>query len=95
MRLIRKELVHEFSTKHSDAASALDAWVQTVETNMFKTPIELKKTFGMADYVKPHTIFDVSGNKYRLISVVNYKLGTIFIKCILTHAEYDNGDWRD
>jgi mRNA interferase HigB len=54
----------------------------------------VKKTFGSADQVKPHTIFNISGNKYRLIAVVDYALQSVVIECVLTHAEYDEERWR-
>ena len=62
-----------------------------MESNSFKHFVELKKTFGSADQVKPHTVFDICGNKYRLIAVVDYTLQSVSIECVLTHAEYDGG----
>lgn len=94
MNLIGKELTDEFSKRHANSKVALEAWIDIVERATFKTPVQLKGVFGTADYVKPHTIFDVSGNKYRIIAVINYKLGMVFIKRVLTHAEYDKGEWR-
>jgi len=65
-----------------------------MEANSFKHFVELKKTFGSADQVKPHTVFDISGNKYRLIAVVDYPLQFVSIECVLTHPEYGEGRWR-
>jgi mRNA interferase HigB len=65
-----------------------------MESNNFKHFIELKKTFGSADQVKPHTVFNISGNKYRLIAVVDYALQSVSIECVLTHSEYDVGGRR-
>ena len=56
--------------------------------------VDLKKTFGSADQVKPHTVFNISGNKYRLIAVVDYTLQFVSIEQVLTHSEYDEGRWR-
>ena len=56
--------------------------------------MELKKTFGSADQVKPHTVFDISGNKYRLIAVVDYAFQSVSIEYVLTHAEYGKERWR-
>lgn len=61
----------------------------------FGSLVELRKTFGSADYVRPHTVFDIGGNKYRLIAVIDYGLGLVSIVDILTHAEYDRGRWRN
>jgi len=53
-----------------------------------------QKTFGSADQVKPHTVFNISGNKYRLIAVVDYTLQFVPIEHVLTHSEYDEKRWR-
>ena len=65
-----------------------------MESNNFKHFVELKKTFGSADQVKPYTVFDISGNKYRLIALVDYALQSVSIESVLTHAEYGQGRWR-
>lgn len=65
-----------------------------MEPNSFKHFVDLKKTFGSADQVKPHTVLDISGNKCRLIAVVDYALQSVAVECVLTHAEYSEGRWR-
>jgi len=65
-----------------------------VESNSFRHLVELKKTFGSADQVKPYTVFNIAGNKFRLIAVVDYALQSVSVECMLTHAEYDEGRWR-
>ena len=62
--------------------------------NSYKHYNELKQTFGSADYVKPYTVFNISGNKYRLISLIAYATTTVGVENVLTHAEYDKGKWR-
>jgi mRNA interferase HigB len=56
--------------------------------------IELKNWFNSADVVSPYTVFDISGNNYRLIAVVVYKAQACTITEILTHKEYDKGGWK-
>ncbi|MBI2532282.1 MAG: type II toxin-antitoxin system HigB family toxin [Deltaproteobacteria bacterium] len=94
VKLIGRDLIQLFARKHPDSRSSLKSWTQAMESNSFKHFVELKKTFGSADQVKPHTVFDVSGNKYRLIAVVDYALQSVSIECVLTHAEYGEGRWR-
>ena len=65
-----------------------------MESNSFRHFVDLKRTFGSADQVKPHTVFNIAGNKYRLIAVVDYALQGVSVECVLTHAEYDEGPWR-
>ena len=51
--------------------------------------------FGTADFVGDKTVFDIGGNKYRLIAYIHYRAKIVFIKHILTHAEYDKKTWPD
>ena len=94
MKLIGRDLIQLFARKHPDSRSSLNSWTQTIESNSFKHFVDLKRTFGSADQVKPHTVFDISGNKYRLIAVVDYAVQSVSIECVLRHAEYDGGRWR-
>lgn len=94
MKLIGRDVIQRFVRTHPDSRSSLKSWIQAVESNSFKHFVDLKKTFGSADQVKPHTVFDISGNKYRLIAVVDYTIQSVSIECVLTHAEYDEGRWR-
>jgi len=94
VRIIGRDLIGLFVRKHPDSRSSLKSWTQAMESNAFKHFVELKKTFGSADQVKPHTVFNISGNKYHLIAVVDYALQSVVIECVITHAEYDEGRWR-
>ncbi len=55
---------------------------------------DLNKTFPGADLVKNLTVFNIGGNKYRLIAAVHYNTGIVFIRQILTHTENDKNKWR-
>jgi mRNA interferase HigB len=94
VKLIGRDLIQRFARTHPDSRSSLKSWTQAMESNTFKHFVELKTTFGSADQVKSHTVFNISGNKYRLIAVVDYALQSVVIECVLTHAEYDEGRWR-
>ena len=69
-------------------------WRAVMSENYFKHFNELKQTYRSADYVKPFTVFNISGNKYRLISLISYAAATVRVQTVLTHAEYDKGKWR-
>jgi mRNA interferase HigB len=60
----------------------------------WRTPAEMKIVYPNADLVGRRTVFNISGNKYRLIARVNYQTQRVFVLYILTHAEYDRGDWK-
>ena len=69
----------------AEAAEALKHWANAVEA---------KADFGSAEIVCDLTVFNVGGNKYRLIAFVHYRRQIVFIKNILTHEEYNQGDWK-
>ena len=94
VKLIGRDLIQRFARTHPDSRSSLKSWTQAMESNSFKHFVELKKIFGSADRVKPRTVFNIAGNKYRLIAVVDYALQSVSIERVLTHAEYDEGRWR-
>jgi mRNA interferase HigB len=55
----------------------------------------VKQVFPHADLYGPFVIFDIGGNKYRLIAEVNYVRSKVFVRYVLTHADYDRGDWKE
>ncbi len=83
-----------FWAKHPDAENPLRAWHQVMESEVFGDYIELRATFASADYVDGLTVFNIGGNKYRLIAAIHYQRRKVFIRAVLTHAEYDRGNWK-
>ena len=94
MRVVQRDRIQDFIEKHPDSKTSLDAWMQAMENNHFAHFTRLRQVFGSADYVKPFTIFNISGNKYRLIALIHYILDRVSVEQIFTHAEYDKGKWR-
>lgn len=84
------EKLEAFRRKHSDAKSLFDSWVDVLQNNDYQSRTDLKATFSNSvDYDKPFTIFDIGGNKYRLIAIVDYNIQVVLVHEIMTHAEYD------
>jgi mRNA interferase HigB len=77
--------------KHPTAQTPLAAWFRVMSTVEVADFSALKKVFGTADYLAPFTIFDVGGNKYRVIAHIKYKGRRVYIRHVFTHREYD--DW--
>ena len=94
MHLIYYEIVAKFKKKHAAGRSAFDGWTTLATASNWKNYEDLKKTFPSADTYGDCTIFNVGGNKYRLIALVDYETQTIYIKQVLTHAEYDRDRWK-
>ncbi len=89
----RKRLV-EAAMEHGDLGAALDAWFRIAKRAQWKSLEEIRRVFPAADSVEQYTVFNLKGNRYRLITEINYRSGRIFIQEVLTHAEYDKGGWK-
>jgi mRNA interferase HigB len=94
MHVIAKPALVEFWKKHSDAKGLLEAWYRIMRREVFADFNVLRETFGSADYVDPFTVFNIGGNKYRLIAVIHYNRRKVYIREVLTHAEYDRDKWK-
>lgn len=94
MRIIKRGALIDFWQKHSDAKASLESWYAVVRKASWKTPAEMKAVYPNADIVGRKTVFNISGNKYRMIARVNYYTQRVFVLFILTHAEYDREDWK-
>jgi mRNA interferase HigB len=94
MHVIAKPTLVEFWLRHPDAEKSLQAWHRIVESEVFADFNDLRATFANADYVDGLTVFNIGGNKYRLIAAIHYNRHKVYIRAVLTHAEYDRGDWK-
>ena len=90
MRIIRKKPLIEFYTKHPQAKEPLKAWAMEAKHTTWNTPHDIKKLHRNADILPNNrVVFDIGGNKFRLIVKINYNCSVVYIKFIGTHAEYN------
>lgn len=94
MRVISRRQLEAFVQRHPRAKVSLDAWYQVVKQAQWKTFAEVRRTYPSADVVGRLTVFNVGGNLYRVITRINYQRQIVFIGYVLTHADYDKGDWN-
>ena len=94
MHVITRKRIDEFIALHPESRSPLSAWFAIVEKTQFKSFAGLRMTFAKADLVGDKVVFNIGGNRYRLIAAVHFNRGKLFIRDILTHAEYDRGGWK-
>jgi mRNA interferase HigB len=94
MRVISHRKLREFYEGHPDSQVSLEQWFTAVEEADWKTFADLRQTARSADIYKNCVVFDIGGNKYRLIAWVNYRRHTVYVREILTHAEYNKGKWK-
>jgi len=95
MRIIAKRTLREFweQPEYSDAQSALEAWHFEALKSSWKIPQDIKDKYRSASFLKNNrVVFNVAGNKYRLIVSVDYERQTCFIKFVGTHKQYDDID---
>ncbi|MHC5936650.1 type II toxin-antitoxin system HigB family toxin [Nostoc sp.] len=95
MHIISRARLSEFWEKHPNAQTSLRLWYKLTSVAEWQNLVELRETFPSADQVGNFTVFNISGNNYRLITLVDYKYQKVFIRHILTHAEYDKNDWKN
>jgi mRNA interferase HigB len=97
MRVQNKEKLDSFKKKHPTIASAINRWVTIVEAADWKNPSDVKKTFGVnVDFVGKQVVFDIGGNKARVIAKIVYGiLQIVNITHVLDHAEYDKKKWKE
>jgi len=70
-------------------------WFTLARKATWKTFPELRVTFPSADLVGHHTVFNIGGNKFRLIAAIHYNTQKVFVRFVLTHKEYDLGKWMN
>lgn len=94
MQIVAKKRLKKFWEKHPRARLALETWHAIVSKAEWKSPADVKSVFGAtADFVADNrVVFDVAGNRYRLVVHVSYQYKAVLIKFIGTHAEYDKID---
>jgi mRNA interferase HigB len=94
VRVITRRRLIEFAQQHPDARTSLHHWFAIVRKTDYSSFADLRITFPSADQVGLFTVFNIGGNKYRLIVAIHYNRKKVYIRHLLTHAEYDRGTWR-
>ncbi len=94
MHVITRKRLNDFAQSHPDALSALEHWYRLIKKHRFQNFAQLRELFPSADQVDHKTVFNIGGNKYRLIAAIHYNRGKVYIRVILTHREYDKGAWK-
>jgi mRNA interferase HigB len=91
MKLLGKKILDDFKQKHADAQSHIESWIAEIEEAEWNTPHDLKSRYPKASLIgDQQVVFDICGNKYRLLAQVSYKNGMVLVKKVGTHKEYDN-----
>jgi mRNA interferase HigB len=95
VRIISKSKLREFWKQHPDAEAPLMEWYKITSKADWNNFADVRATFRHADPYCDCVIFDIKGNHYRLISIILYPVKHVYVRSVLTHADYDKGKWKD
>ena len=94
MHVISRKTLRQFWQQHPDSEMALARWFKIMEQTDFKNVAELRAVFPTADIVDQWIVFNIGGNKFRLIVSAHFNRNRLYIRHVLTHREYDKGNWK-
>ncbi|HMS43035.1 MAG TPA: type II toxin-antitoxin system HigB family toxin [Pyrinomonadaceae bacterium] len=94
MRIIAKPILREFWLKNKLAEIPLSDWYKQSKKADWSNLAEIKEVFPHADLVGECIVFNIGGNKYRLITKIKFRAKIIYIRFVLTHNEYDEDKWK-
>ncbi len=89
MRLISNKSLREFAAIHPPATASLQGWRRVIETGTFHNFAALKQAFNSVDKVGDLFVFNIAGNNYRLLAAIHFNTQTLYVRSVMTHAEYD------
>jgi mRNA interferase HigB len=93
MRIISRRILREFWEKHPDAAIPLQTWFHDVERATWVSPADIKAVYRNASFLANNrVVFNIKGNHYRLVVLVVYQHGVVYIRFVGTHEEYGRID---
>lgn len=94
MHVISRKKLKEFWDRHPESESSLRAWYRITRRATWTSFPSLRATFPSADRYERCIIFDISGNRFRLIAAVHFNRARVFVRHVLTHREYDRDKWK-
>jgi len=90
MRIFTEQRLKEYADEHPESKTALQDWVSIVKKSEWTCFADIKKTFNSVDSIgNQRYVFNIKGNNYRLVVVIKFAIGFVYIRFIGTHAEYD------
>ena len=93
MRIISRKALREFWEWHPDTQQALQAWYADTKQATWRTPADIKRVYRNASIIANNrVVFNIKGNRYRLVVAINYEYGIVYVRFVGTHDEYDRID---
>lgn len=94
MRIISRKALRTYWEEHPVSEEVLNDWFRKIKRVKASSIVELRKTFPSADPVGDCIVFNVGGNKYRIIAHLDFDLQIVWIRFVLSHAEYSKERWK-
>jgi mRNA interferase HigB len=95
LRVISRKKLKDAASTHAELTPSLNAWFKITRKAKWRSLADVRGTFSNADIYGECTIFNIKGNNYRLIAWINYQTQKVFIRSVLTHADYTKGGWKN
>lgn len=95
MRIVSRKAIREATAQHSEWGASLKAWYKIAKEADWGNFAEVRASWRNSDNVGPFVVFDISHNRCRLIATIKYKWSMVYIRGILSHADYDQKDWQN
>jgi mRNA interferase HigB len=93
VRVVSRKTLVDYYNKHKETKSQLEAWFHELKKVEWNTPQEVKEKYGPASIIgNNRVVFNIKGNKYRLVTEINYQMKVVYIRFIGTHKEYNKID---
>jgi mRNA interferase HigB len=94
LHVISKSAWRQAVAANGSLKAAIGGWHKIASAASWRSMADVRKVYPTADFVDPYTVFNIKGNAYRLVVKIEYRWKMIFVKHLLTHAEYDRKDWQ-
>lgn len=100
MNVVKPKRIREYQAKHGPARTSLETWLTTAKRARWKTLADVRASFNGTDEVRVASgkrvlIFNIAGNRFRLLVAAHFNRGNLFVLRFLTHAEYSKNQWKN
>jgi len=95
MRIVSRKAIREAAARHTEWSASLNAWYKIAKNADWKNFSDVRNSWRNSDVVGPFVVFDISNNRCRLIATIKYRWRMVYIRRILSHAEYDQKEWQN
>jgi mRNA interferase HigB len=100
MNVITRKRIRDFAGRHPDSAGALERWYRVARKARWQSLHDVRTVYPHADLVRVAsghevTVFNVGGNRYRLVTAIHYNAQRVYVLCLMSHAQYSKGSWKE